>query len=98
MLHVISLVLHQVPITTGCEKAKKHINEGKESGAREFVQRFRKALATYRLTRVDRLHDPCNRNWYKEMAILERRDRRTYGRQETAGGNDEQYDPDERFL
>lgn len=63
-----------------------------------FVRRYRKALAIYRLDRVDRLHDPVNRNWYKELAILERRDRKTYGRKEQPGGSEDTFDPDERFL
>jgi len=64
----------------------------------QFVLRYQKAFATYQLDRVDRLHDPVNRNWYRELAILERRDRKTYGRQEQPGGSDDSYDPDERFL
>jgi len=63
-----------------------------------FLTRFKKALAMYRLDRVSRLHDSTNRNWYKELAILERRDRKTYGRNEQPGGSDDTFDPDEKFL
>ena len=64
----------------------------------KFVMSMRKALATYRLERTRRLHRSKNQNWYRELAILERRDRNTWGRHEPAGGYDEEFNPDERFL
>ena len=63
-----------------------------------FVMAFRKALAQYRLARLDQIHTPGNKDWYKEMAVLERRDRKSFGRVEPQGGSFEDYDPDARFL
>ena len=80
-------------------KGKKYLERDKPSKMQAiFLTRFKKALAMYRLDRVNRLHDSTNRNWYKELAILERRDRKTYGRNEQPGGSDDTFDPDERFL
>jgi hypothetical protein len=63
-----------------------------------FFTAFRRAFAQYKMQRVDRMHARRNSNWYREMAILERRDRGTWGRRELAGGSEELYDPDDRFL
>ena len=64
----------------------------------EFVRRYRKAMAKHNIDRTDALHRRGNRQWYRELAILERRDRRTWGRYEPKGGSDEAFDPDDRFL
>lgn len=64
----------------------------------EFIKEFKKATAEYRLRLVDRLHRTKANNWYRDLAILERRDRKSFGRHQPQGGLDEDYDPDERFL
>lgn len=58
----------------------------------------RRAHAIYRLERQRRLNDPKNRDWVRDLAILERRDRLNYGKKEPEGGGMEDFDPDERFL
>lgn len=63
-----------------------------------FVRCFRKATADYRRTINSGLHDPGNDKWFRDLTILERRDRRTWGREEPAGGGEDQFDPDEKFL
>ncbi len=63
-----------------------------------FVQQMRKESAAYRFTLVRRMGRPTNRNWRRELSILERRDRRNYGKQEQAGGTIDEYNPDEKFL
>lgn len=63
-----------------------------------FVQRFRKATAIYRKKLVRELHKPYNENWRQQLTILERRDRKTFGRTDPAGSTEAEYDPDERFL
>lgn len=63
-----------------------------------FVTQFRRAVAEYKLARVRKLHTATGRKWYRELAILERRDRATYGRYEQQGGNTQDFDPDDRFL
>ena len=64
----------------------------------DFVMALRRATAEYRLERVDRLHRSSGKTWIREMTILERRDRKNFGRRDPAGGDEERYDPDERFL
>ena len=63
-----------------------------------FVQEFRRASADYRLRIIERLDRGGNGLWARDMTILERRDRRNFSRQTPQGGEDSQYDPDERFL
>ncbi len=63
-----------------------------------FVQQMRKAAAEYRFTVVRRLHRPSNRVWRRDLNILERRDRRNFGKQEQPGGTIDEYNPDEKFL
>jgi hypothetical protein len=66
-----------------------------------FVNRYRKALAAYRLTITDDLHGrellEKNKGWVRAITLLERRDRRNYGRGEPQGGNIQDYSPDDRF-
>jgi hypothetical protein len=64
----------------------------------EFVLQTRRALARYKLKLVRELHDDENRNWVRPLAILERRDRDSFGRNEPAGGSEEDYDPNDEFL
>lgn len=61
-----------------------------------FVLALRRALAEYRLTLSKRAHTA--KDWYRNLAILERRDRKTYGRQDPQGGSEDSIDPDESFL
>jgi hypothetical protein len=60
-----------------------------------FIEKLKRALAEYRLKHVTGLNE---RDWKRHLAILERRDRKTFGRYEPPGGGDEDFDPDERFL
>ncbi len=83
-------------------KGEGWIDGGQDDKATEvyglFVQQMRKESANYRFTLVRRLSRPANRQWRRELAILERRDRRNYGKQEQAGGTIDEYNPDEKFL
>jgi len=63
-----------------------------------FVVAYRKALAKYKLRLVDRLNDEGNSGWVRQLAILERRDRTHFSKFEPKTGDEEQFDPDERFL
>jgi hypothetical protein len=64
----------------------------------QFVTEFKKATARYRMRMVNDLHEANEKSWIKFMAILERRDRRTFGRAEPLGGSDEEFNPDDRYL
>lgn len=61
-----------------------------------FISAFKRAYARYRLTRIDRLHKSSM--WVRELAILERRDRKSFGRNDPPGGAMDQFDPDDKFL
>lgn len=67
-----------------------------------FVQRLRKATAKYRSRLVNRLHTSWNDQWRRELAILERRDRKNFGRVVERAREEEveseMYDPDDSFL
>lgn len=63
-----------------------------------FVQEIRKAAAEYRKTRLQSLHTPRNKNWFRDIVILERRDRKSFSKHDPLGGTDEDVDFDERFL
>jgi hypothetical protein len=64
-----------------------------------FVRAFRFATAKYRLKVTRRLNaEEVDKHWTRDMAILERRDRKTWGRNDPMGGEDNQFDPDEKFL
>lgn len=63
-----------------------------------FVMAFKKATAVYRMTALRKLHDTNGPAWIKHMTILERRDRKTFGRKDQAGGTDTEFDPDDKFL
>lgn len=62
-----------------------------------FVLEFRMAFARYRVKLQQCAHNP-GIDWRRAVAILERRDRHTWAKQEPIGGTDEEYDPDEHFL
>lgn len=64
----------------------------------EFARRFKRATARYRMEQLRELHTVEGPGaWIRHMAILERRDRKNFGRNEPAGGTDENYQVDERF-
>lgn len=65
----------------------------------EFVLKIKEALATYRIGLTERLHQRGNKGWFRDLSILERRDRRNFGRREPFGGTmDNTPPPDEKFL
>jgi len=63
-----------------------------------FVMLYRRASAEYRLELVKRLHRTSSPMWVRDMAVLERRDRKSFSRNDQAGGTDDEFDPDEKFL
>ena len=63
-----------------------------------FVVQFKKALAEYRLQLITDLDDAGEKIWKKYLEILERRDRKTFGKADPGGGADDEFDVDERFL
>lgn len=63
-----------------------------------FVKMFRRATANYLRHVSKRMHLKTSPSWFRDMEILSRRDRKTWSRDEPAGGSDEQYDPDEKFM
>lgn len=63
----------------------------------KFYLTLKRSMARYRVSVLDRLHEG-QKNWTCWMTILERRDRTNYHRNEPAGGDIEDYNPDERFL
>lgn len=64
-----------------------------------FVQELKRSMGSYRSGLTLRLHsNDEDKNWFKFVAILERRDRRNWAREDPAGGADETLQPDERFL
>lgn len=72
----------------------------------KFCLMFRKATAEHRLQLVreatsrrrTRKTDKNRNNWMRALAILERRDRKTFSRKEPLGGTNESYSPDDKFL
>lgn len=69
-----------------------------DAGCVDFIRRYRRATAQYRQDQINKLHKAKGNGWIKHMAILERRDRKTFGRNEPAGGSDEEFAPDDKFL
>jgi hypothetical protein len=66
----------------------------------DFVLELRRAVAEYRLRMVERVHAPGNTAWFRDMLVLERRDRKNWGRKDPYGGSMDTTTPppDERFL
>jgi hypothetical protein len=64
----------------------------------EFYSRVRKALARYELRTLDRMHRDGNRLWARDMTILERRNRKSFGRADPQGDGGQSYQADERFV
>lgn len=63
-----------------------------------FVALIRQASAEYRLTLINSVHREGNRNWFRDVCLLERRDRKNFSRSEPTGGDDADYSPDEKFI
>jgi hypothetical protein len=64
----------------------------------ELALAVKEAFAKYLKKTIDGLAGKHNFLWRREMAILERRDKRNWSIREQPGGSQEEYDPDERFL
>lgn len=86
---------------TWLRKGTLYLNGGESPpelrGYGVFVRRFRQSTAKY-LHRIGMNLHTSEKSWFRELEILSRRDRRTWSRDEPAGGSDDQFDPDERFL
>lgn len=63
-----------------------------------FVRGVRKAFAEFKLQVIDQLMKEKPTTWMRDIAILERRDRRNWSRLEIAGGSEDGINPDDRFL
>jgi hypothetical protein len=63
-----------------------------------FVQEMRKAVGEYKTDRIIKAHTLMPGLWQRELAILERRDRKNFSKYENLGGEGDVYEPDERFL
>lgn len=64
-----------------------------------FFVAIKRATAKYRYKLVNSLHTNGNREiWARELAILERRDRKNFGRNDPLGGDQSSIDPDEKFV
>lgn len=104
------LLLHDRAFWLWTTKAKQHLNTPRHKIPRQyricvdFYNAHRKARAEWEAERIDALHGrdargkPKKTNWVREMTILERRDRKNFGRMDPQGGADEDFDPDESFL
>jgi hypothetical protein len=83
-------------------KGNKYNNGGHEPAEYRvygrFIRKFRKATAIYLYGHVKRVGKKKKGEWYKHLAILERRDRKTWGRHEPDGGAPESFIPDEKFI
>jgi len=64
----------------------------------DFVQEIKAGFAEYRLDQIEELQRRGNRNWFRNLMILERRDRKNFGKTEAPGGTEESFQADERFL
>lgn len=65
----------------------------------QLVQRMRQADALYKMGLIERVNQDGRKDWVRIMTLLERRERRSFGRQETQGhGTQGDAEPDERYL
>lgn len=112
--HFTDLIIRGLPIDGVCDYLSinpttfwmwVHRGErrlGGETGVKsiygEFLVSIRQAGAEYRLMLVDRMHTTHSNLWTRDMAILERRDRKNFARIGPVGGEESEYDPDEKFL
>lgn len=92
--------LSALAVASAAERAKMEATVTIERQCALFVARTRKALALYRVKLTRNLHaeDGDAKDWIRWIAILERRDRGTYSRNEPAGGTPEDYNADEKYL
>ena len=63
-----------------------------------LVMSYKRALAEYKGTMIQRMNNSENNMWVRDMTILERRDRKNFSKIDPQGGAEEDYDPDERFM
>lgn len=63
-----------------------------------FVNLHRRAGAEFQEECLDLFRSADKDFSYRNMVILERRDRKNWGKTEPVGGGEESYDPDDRFL
>ena len=63
-----------------------------------FVLSFKRAFAAYRVGVTRNFHSNFRIHWQKDLAILERRDSKTWAKNAQAGQDNESYDPDQKFL
>ena len=62
------------------------------------MNEFRRAFGKFKYAQYIELHRKGNSEWYRNVVVLERRDRDTMGRKEALGGKSEEYDANESFL
>lgn len=81
-------------------KAKQYEQTGDKNlriyGA--FLLEYRKACAKYLMTRQTIMENGDPKEYYREVVILERRDRKNWGKLEPAGGDSDDYDDTEKFI
>lgn len=63
-----------------------------------FVRAYKKAASRYLIKRHRILHNTNDKNWYREVVILERRDKKNWSKDAPPGGNEDQYNGDEKFV
>lgn len=85
----------------------KFFNQSPESEPKykvygDFEQAVKKSAAVYYHKLVNRLHDPKNLKWQRDLAILERRDRKNFAKYDLLSGGAsqqlEELDPDSRYA
>lgn len=96
------LGIHGSTFWKWCRRGDKYLHgDGNPPGHRicgEFVMRLKKATAQYRFKIQVKLEGANKSTWIKYMAILERRDRKNFSRNELPGGGEEAFDSDEKFV
>ena len=65
----------------------------------DFEAALKKAAATYNIRMVKRVHN-AEKGWSRDLAILERRDRKNYSKYDVMGGQGplESLDPDQKYA
>jgi len=63
-----------------------------------FITKMRRAIASYKISLGDDLHDKKNADWFRQYKILERRSRSTWGKESVDSTGEEDFNPDDRFL
>lgn len=64
----------------------------------DFYQNYRRAWASYRQHLRRSLHQSEDKSWIKWVTILERRDRKNYGRRDYPQANVSAIDPQAQYL